>query len=154
MPMLCTSVLNKEAIELLLNWIGEELTVYQTYAEWQLSYFGSTNHPFAARDADPDADGAPNYLEYLAGGNPLSPTDAWRIKVRRTPEGMEIRFPRAANRGYEVEWTSRLGQANSWQPLDVPDNRPFFAEWGQEAIVVDRDPAAATKFYRVRVYEP
>lgn len=154
MPLLCTSVLNTEAVDLLMRWIGEELTVYRTYAQWQMAYFGGTNHPSAGRQVDADNDGAPNYLEYLTGGNPLMPSDTWRITVRRTAEGMEIRFPRAANRGYEVQWSSHLERADSWQPLDVPGNRPFFAASGHEAVVVDPNSDAATKFYRVRIYEP
>ena len=154
MPALCTGVLNTEAIQLLMRWIGEELTGYQTYAEWQLANFGSTDDPAAELKADPDGDGAPNYLEYLTYGNPLLATDAWRVSVRATSRGMEIRFPQRANRGYEVEWTSNLNQRNSWQALDVPDNRPFFSESDREAVVIDPDRDAPSRFYRVRVYEP
>ena len=154
MPVLCTSVLNTNGMELLRTWIAEELAGYQSYADWQLTHFGSTNHPYGAARADADGDGAPNYLEYLTGGNPLLATDGWRLSIRPTGRGMEIRFPRAANRGYEVEWTHNLGAPNSWQALDVPGNKPFFAAAPSEAIVVDPDRDANARFYRIRVYEP
>ena len=40
-------------------------------AAWRVKYFGTVDDPRAVATADPDADGANNYQEYLSGTNPL-----------------------------------------------------------------------------------
>ena len=72
MPPLATTVLNTEAINLISAWITNDLAGYKTFAEWQISFFGSTNSPNAAAQADPDGDGTYNYLEYLLARNPTN----------------------------------------------------------------------------------
>jgi len=39
--------------------------------------------------------------------------------------------------GFEVEWTCDIGNPASWQPMDVPGNRPFFLlrRDSQEAVM-------------------
>jgi len=56
MPPLATHQLDLGASNLLTAWISAELTNRQTFADWQLAYFGSTNAPNAAATADPDGD--------------------------------------------------------------------------------------------------
>jgi uncharacterized repeat protein (TIGR03806 family) len=154
MPPLATSVLNTQAVQLLTEWITNELSGFQSYADWQMNEFGQNFSNDAASAADPDHDGAPNYLEYLTGTNPHAAAGAWRISLRRTTRGMEVHFPRLARMGFEVEWTGDIANPASWQPLDVPGNRPFFAATPQEAVVEDAEVSAIPRFYRVRVYEP
>jgi len=70
MPPLATRVVNTQAVALLTAWITEELPRYRTFAEWQTNRFGSTTTHASAPPADPDGDGAGNYLEYLTGTDP------------------------------------------------------------------------------------
>jgi len=63
-------------------------------------------------------------------------------------------YPRIANRGFEVQWTTNPLNVNSWQFLNVPENRPFFAAVNGQARVPDGVTNAAAKHYRVRVFEP
>ncbi len=129
MPPLATSVLNQEAIDLVNAWITGSATNYQSYADWQLSFFNSTNAPGSGPLEDPDHDGAINQLEYLTGTSPLQPGDAWGIQFSATGENAEIDFMRVANRGFEVQWTTNVAAGSSWKPLQshVPANRPVFA---------------------------
>ena len=154
MPPLATTVLNTEAVNLLSEWITNGLANYQSFADWQLALFNSTDLSAAAPDADPDGDGAVNQLEYLVGSNPLLPGDAWKIGIQRTASSVQIVFSRLANRAFEVQWTTNLKEATSWFALDHPDNRPFVSSTNGQAKIEDFTAPSSARFYRVRIYEP
>jgi len=147
-------VLDASAIGLLSAWITNGLAGYQSFAAWQIAHFGDTNAPNAAPTADPDSDGADNTLEYHTGTGPLSTTDVWRVGVQATADAVDILFPHIANRGFQVEWTPGLLTPITWEPLDVPANRLFFAATNFNAGVADTITNAPAKFYRVRISEP
>ena len=154
MPPVDSSVLDTNAVNLLSSWITVDLADYESFSDWQTAHFGDANAPEAAPDADPDHDGANNQLEYLTGTDPLAGDDFWKIEVRLSGNAVEISFPQIAHRGFQVEWSSGLESAGSWQPLDVAGNRPFFAAANSTATVTDVITNAAFRFYRVRVFEP
>jgi uncharacterized repeat protein (TIGR03806 family) len=155
MPPLATSVLNQQAIDLLSRWITGSATNYHSYADWQVSHFGSTSVPGSAPGEDPDGDGASNELEYLTGTDPLTAGDGWRIHFDMTAAATDIHFLRIANRGFEVQWTTDLSDPNSWRPLDVPGNEPVFGISNTLFKVTDTlANDTLDKFYRVRILEP
>lgn len=154
MPPLDTTVVNTQAVALLSAWITNDLAAYQSFADWQLVYFGSTNAPNAAALADPDNDGAKNYLEYLTGTVPTNSADAWRISLTASGTGAQIGFPQIANRGFEVQSTTSLINSNFWAALNVPGNAPFFSSSNRAAQVPFPIVPATPTFYRVRVFEP
>ncbi len=154
MPPLATTVLNMEAVNLLSEWITNGLANYQSFADWQTTFFNSTEIASAAADADPDGDGAPNQLEYLVGGNPLVRSDAWAISIHSAASGLQVTFPRVANRMFEVQGTTRLNDPQSWSVLDIPANRPFFSATNGNTVIEDLDKSSSVKFYRVRVFAP
>lgn len=154
MPPLATRELNTEAIQLLADWITLDLPDYQRYADWQAVRFGSTTDPKAAPDADPDADGASNELEYLTGSDPLKAGDAFRASIERSGQRVQILFPHLANRAFEVLFTDSLAEGSAWQPLDVPGNRPFFSAAPFPGRVVDTPTLGRNRYYRVRVRAP
>ena len=154
MPPLATTLLDTNAMNLLSAWITNDLPAYQSFAQWQLANFGTTNAPNAAPTADPDQDGANNYLEYLTGSNPQSGGDAWKVAVRQNGNAVEISFPQVANRGFVVEWTASLSAPIVWQPVALPTSQTFFAPTNSTAVVADTISDAPFKFYRVRVVEP
>jgi len=154
MPPIATTVLNAEAIGLLREWITNGLANYQSFADWQVTHFNSTNASIAAPDADADGDGAINQLEYLTGGNPLLPGDAWKLSIQRTATTVETTIPRIANSAVEIQWTANLLDASSWVPLDHPANRPYFPSMNGHATLEDFTTTAPARFYRLRVFPP
>ena len=154
MPPLATTVVNTEAVNLLSEWITNGLANYQSFADWQLTFFNSTNLPSAAPDADPDGDGAVNELEYLVGSNPLLPGDAWKISLQPKASSVQISLPPLANRAFEVQWSTNLSDAKSWVVLDHPDNRPFFSSTNGQTMIEDVTTPPSARFYSVRIYEP
>jgi len=154
MPPIGSNLLDTNAINLLSAWITNALPSYQTFADWQVSVFGSTNDPNASVTADPDADGANNYLEYLTGTDPLQATNFWAIGIQATNSAAQISFQQIANRGFELQATTTLVDSNSWSALDLPGNEPFFSITNRDAVVTDPAWNDTNKFYRVRVFPP
>jgi glucose/arabinose dehydrogenase/mono/diheme cytochrome c family protein len=153
MPPLASSVVDAQAITLLSLWITNGLAGYQTFPQWQLSQFGSTNAPDALASADPDGDGANNQTEYLTGSNPIDPTDAWGIDLQENGGEIVLSYPFLINRGIELQSATPLGAGAIWQFLDLPENRPFFS--GTNGLKrIPLSPSSSNLFFRARVYEP
>jgi uncharacterized repeat protein (TIGR03806 family) len=156
MPPIGSTVIDASAVQLLTEWIRGESTAFREISEWQTSVFGDATIPTAALGVDADQDGANNELEFLTGTDPKNPNDVWRVSARLGATGVQIRFSQIAGRGFEVQVSSDLKNPASWQPLDVPSNRPTFSAVTHEAVVEDPASASASgpRFYRVRVFEP
>jgi mono/diheme cytochrome c family protein len=154
MPPISTSVLDSNAVDLIREWITADLPVERTFSDWQLAFFGSTNLAAARPNADPDGDGASNLFEFLTGSNPQDPGSVWRVVLSRTDGAVQISFPQLANRGFLVETTTDLSLPIDWETLEVPGNQIAFRAQSQITTLLDTQPAALTRFYRVRIFEP
>ncbi|HMP83138.1 MAG TPA: PQQ-dependent sugar dehydrogenase [Verrucomicrobiota bacterium] len=153
MPPLASNVLDTNAIALISAWITNGLDGYQSFADWQMANFGSTNAPGTLPADDFDGDNAINELEYLTGTSPTNELDAWSISISLSNEMVIVTYPQIANRGFEVQSTPDLLGGAPWTPLDAPGNEPFYSITNRTALIPD--PATETnKFYRVRVFEP
>ena len=152
MPPLATHELDQGAINLLTAWIGTDLTNRLTFPQWQLAYFGSTNAANAQPAADPDADGASNYYEYLTQTSPLTNVPPpWGIGISRSGTNVNILFPRLANRGFVVETSETLG---NWSPWNVPGNVLWFSASNFSDAITGPLTTSTNHFFRVKVYEP
>ncbi len=97
-----------------------------------------------AADADPDRDGYPNALEYLAQTNPNSATDVPKATLEFTSENsvpaLRIQFESSPETiGYDLAayfWSYPSSAGNSMRPLSL----------GQSSEVIEPIPAAATTF--------
>ncbi|MBC8094203.1 MAG: hypothetical protein H7Y43_00175, partial [Akkermansiaceae bacterium] len=155
MPPLGSTIVDTQAVVLLSAWITNDLPSYQSFADWQIAAYGSTNAPEAAPDFDADLDGAGNYAEFLTGTDPgvsTASSNLWQIAIQGGSNEVQIVFPQLVNRGFEVQSRTNLLEGLSWLPLNVPGNTPFFSSTNQPASVTDQ-ATEAEKFYRVRVFE-
>jgi hypothetical protein len=154
MPPIASTIPDPEGVSLLTAWITNELPFVQKFEDWQSFWWGAPDVPSAARDADPDFDGANNYAEYLTDTIPVLDLDVWGIGIQRVGDAVRIIFPRIANRGFEVQWTVDPTDPTSWAPLNVPGNEPVFSARNEPGIVEDLVTDAQQRFYRVRVFAP
>jgi uncharacterized repeat protein (TIGR03806 family) len=154
MPPLASTVLDTQAIALVAAWITNDLPSFQTFSDWQLAHFGTTNGPSADANADPDGDGGNNLLEYVTATDPNDSTSFWAIGLNYNGSSAQVTFPRLANRGFEVQSSTNILDPNSWVPLDLAGNEPFFPVSTRAGAVDDLLPTWTAKFYRVRVFTP
>jgi uncharacterized repeat protein (TIGR03806 family) len=152
MPPLASTLIDTQSVNLVSSWITNGLANYQTFAQWQLTNFGSTNAPLTGANQDFDGDGSVNQQEYLLGTGPTNANDFWNISATTSNGFAQIQFDQIANRGFEVQVMTNL-QPLIWNPLDVPANRPLFSATNFPASVPDLVDGNS-KFYRVRVFEP
>jgi hypothetical protein len=150
MPPLATSVIDQESVQLLTDWINQELPQRQTFSDWQIQYFGSTSNPQAAPGADPDGDGANNTLEFLTRTHPLTPGGTWKLSQQVSDTSVQIQFPRPANRSVIIETSTDL---QNWAPWDVPGNAPTLSSL-VENITLNGFREDDRRFYRARIQEP
>lgn len=153
MPPLASTVVDTQAVALLSAWITNDLPWHQTFAEWQVAQFGSTNAPGAQWNADYDGDGDNAYLEYLNGTNPKLASSRWPVSHLTSGTTFYTLFHRTANRGYEVQFTDTLADPLGWRPLDSPWNAPQFFSGDALWFVPDAIEPSQDRLYRVRVYE-
>ncbi len=156
MPPLATALLDTNNMNLVADWIGSaSLANFQTFAQWQLANFGSTNSANAQSTADPDGDGLSNQTEFLLSTNPNSATNHWKVDVRMSGTNAQIIYPQIANRAFEVQLRTNLdATATPWLPLNVPGNTPFYSLTDFTNTVTDITGSATNKIYRVRVSAP
>jgi uncharacterized repeat protein (TIGR03806 family) len=154
MPPLASSVIDRSATNLLHEWITTSLPGYRTFAQWQQEQFGDDRSPAAGETGDWDGDGTPNQIEYLTGTDPRNPDDSWRLQAELWTDVVRLRFPRVANRGFQVQTTTNLPPAARWESLDVPGNRPVFGATDAEALIEDPITDAPSKFYRILITTP
>ncbi len=77
------------------------------FTAWQLQYFGCTNCPQAAADADPLGKGMNNTNQFLAGLNPTNPVSLFRVvAVERRGDDLRITWQAGGGRTNAVQATT------------------------------------------------
>jgi hypothetical protein len=92
--------------------------------EWKLHFFGSTTNPAAADNADPDGDGVPNWMEFLAGTDPTSALSKLHLTgalatVGKSHTQMQLNWLTAPGRAYVVQWNTHLNNPGAWNTLSI-----------------------------------
>jgi len=130
--------------------VASATTTPLTLVQWQLQYFGCTNCPQAATNADPDADGADNLAELMAGTNPTNGLSAFRIRS-------------ASRLGNDVllSWTTAPGRTNIVQTKTLLDPGGFADISGPIVLYGSGDGATnflhlggalgPERYYRIRI---
>ncbi len=118
------------------------------WEQWQLQYFGCTNCPQAAADADFDGDGMSNTNEFLAGTVPTNSDSVLRI-LSLDAQGNDVL----------LTWQSATGKTNAVQAVSGEYSTNFTDVSGPIALsgsvtnYTDVGAANATtaRFYRIRL---
>ncbi len=118
-----------------------------TSDEWKVAFFGSVSNPLAADLADPDGDGVPNALEFLAGTNP---TNAFS-RVQLAPGGwrnggrdLALQLLSAPGKYYVLESNPDLFSP-SWTPMSTNLGDGSLQEFIQAVT------PGGPRYYRLRV---
>jgi mono/diheme cytochrome c family protein len=148
MPPLGTNELDQEAIDLIADWIANQLPLRQDYEQWRLAHFESDTSPEGEPDADPDSDTRTNRDEFLSGTDPLDAGSFLASRISSDGTTVTVDFAVPANRSAVVETSIDLV---TWELWDVP---------GNDGIPRPAGPAALTgtllgphQFFRLRVEE-
>jgi hypothetical protein len=87
-----------------MNGSASVLVSIDPFECWQLQYFGCTNCPQAAGDADPLGKGMSNTNQFLAGLNPTNSASLFRI-ISIAPQGGDVL----------ITWSAGAGRTNAVQ---------------------------------------
>lgn len=119
MPPLATYELDHVNIAMVRDWILNELPSRQSYEQFQIAHFGSTNAPGSGRGDDPDGDHSANEEEFLAHTSPTNALDAWTGYIGADAFGAFVGHD-LANRSVTVEISTN--EFRSWSRWDIPEN--------------------------------
>lgn len=152
MPPIGSTVLDQQAIQLLRDWITQDLPSYESYAAWASRIFPNPSAPESSPQADADEDGVTNYAEYLAGTDPRSKESKLNVATTGQNGQMSMKFTQPAHRAVVIESTASA-DPQIWQFLQAPGNAITFPAQPSAKTILDlaSDPQ---RFYRLRIIEP
>jgi hypothetical protein len=130
---------------------GIEVIPQMSFAVWQSLYFGTTNNPAAAAEADSSGTGQNNWFKYIAGLDPTNPASIFVVQLAKPASFPTVSFrPVASNRLYTVQvrpdlvdglWTELAGYGG---PVTN----------GNQVSLTDLAPPPSNAFYRVGITMP
>ena len=116
--------------------------------EWKIHFFGSSTNPAAADMADPDGDGMPNWVEFLAGTDPTSAQSKLQVSgswlTTKGQHQMNLNWLTAPGRAYELQWSSNLA-GSAWNTLTTVSGD------GTATNTADANPTGTTRYYRLHL---
>ena len=127
--------------------INSGLPAYQV---WQLQYFGCTNCPEAAPDADPLGKGMSNTNQFLAGLNPTNAASVFRIiSAKLTGADFVVTWTAVGGKSYVVQTNAvpGAGYADGSPLINVSGSSETATNWTDTGGATNR-PAW---FYRIRL---
>jgi len=148
MPPLASSELDQVAIQLVANWITNQLPARQTYDEWRLAYFGSSNSPEGEPGFDADGDLQSNNGEFISGTDPWDANSYLKVAFSTDGTSATVTFNVPANRSAVVETTTDF---ESWVRWVAPGNDSIPRNPGE--ISITGPVSTPRQFFRVRLNE-
>lgn len=152
MPPVGTNERDLASEQLVTDWINNVLPTRQSFAEWQVTNFGSANVPEAQPTADPDADGENNSLEFLRSSPPKQPSPPILSTLSTSTSGGNfiLQFQQPANRSVLVETTTDFQTWNLW---NVSGNAPSYPPAPvNRTLIGPLNPA--NRFFRLKLDPP
>ncbi len=136
-----------------------DIGITSTFEAWQLQYFGCTDCPEAAADADALGKGIGNYQQFLAGLNPTNPQSIFRIvDARPAPEDrFQLTWSSIGGRRYRVQYSDDGpgGFTDLDRSLDDETDPGALGRAGTMEFVDDYSatgpPPNSRRYYRIRL---
>ena len=142
-----TAALNQTMYNSISNQVFQNTGIV-TFPSWLEQYFGCTNNPDAAPNADPSGDGQDNYVKFLTGMNPTNSASYFHI-LSATPEGnnLLVTWLCGGGRTNVLQATTNLG--GSWS--NISPNIVLAGSGDNVANYLDVGAVTNTlaRFYRV-----
>lgn len=123
------------------------------FADDPINWYPATPTPGAAGAlaADADADGAPDWAEWIGGTDPSNALSRFELRaVSNADEGVSLLWPSAAGKGYCVERATNLLDGAAFVPW--AEGVPAQGTWTRWDAT--NAPAGEAWHYRVRVTRP
>jgi sugar lactone lactonase YvrE len=120
-----------------------------TSDEWKLHFFGSPTNTGAADGADPDGDGVPNWMEYVAGTDPTDPNSRLLLGISgaaAAPAAGVLSWLSAPGKNYVIETASSL-QFPQWNLISTN----FAGDGNWKTSLLPSAAGGSSKFYRLRL---
>ena len=152
MPPVGNQVIDAEGVDLLTRWIQNDLPDRQSFAQWQIANFGSTDNPDAAPGFDYDVDGRTNEREFLERTDPLLPDPGLFMTLDLSaPNTIRLEVPEIFNRAVRVEQSFDL---IIWTHWDVPGNILDFPSDSGGTKVLTAPLTPGNSFFRGHLLAP
>ncbi|MBN1672621.1 MAG: fibronectin type III domain-containing protein, partial [Kiritimatiellae bacterium] len=124
---------------------------------WVIGYFGDTNAPGAGPEDDPDADGMPNWAEYVCGTDPTNEAAYFAVNLGLNSGTVLVSFPTLEAAGSDYEGLARHYALEACSGLSAPTEWQAVTGYadvlGQGQTVVHTNPApAGSTCYRAKVW--
>jgi hypothetical protein len=115
--------------------------------DWRSHFFGATGLLGSGWNEDPDGDGVPNWIEYLAGTDPTSVNSKLRMGSSLPPgiqKRLVLRWLSAPQKEYILEASTNL-TGSAWVPVSTNLGTGDFLELNETNLQQN------TRYYRVRL---
>jgi len=123
-------------------WTPDASAARLTSDEWRVNFFGPTNSPAAADDADPDGDGASNAQEYTDGTNPVDALSVLQLWQNTEGDVLRLSWLSAPNKVYVIDGANSAG--GPWTAV-------ISGVVGDGYVQQVNAPPPRAPFYRIRV---